>query len=196
MKKVEEKWIVVVVAALSLFLGGVFFPTAPVAAQDVVETEVEREEDEFDRDEMEREEIEELVDLIMDVDRKDREEVEELAVLLMDLEGEDDWDEMEELETLITYTEMTERITDILKDPKRCIIIGVIELKNLAIDSDKVEEGVKHMERVLDKAKDPWVRNATHINLMELYVETDQPEKAVDQIRRMIDENLEALASK
>ena len=97
----------------------------------------------------------------------------------------------EQLEQMGLMIEMVERLRHICFEPENAAMIAVGALKDDV--PRRPQEVVKELEAALKRTRSLGVRNAIRMSLRDLYRHLDMHDQAMENLRRMLAENDEAL---
>lgn len=105
---------------------------------------------------------------------------------------EPDFERPVEFGRMYAWMEVVERMGDMAFNPEVAGLIAIGAIKD-DIPREPVQR-IKDLENLLGRTRTLGLRNAIRMGLKDLYLHTEQPEKALDQMRAMLAENDEYLS--
>lgn len=100
---------------------------------------------------------------------------------------EPDFERPEEFGRMYAWMEVIERMGDMAFNPEVAGLIAIGAIKD-DIPRDP-RRRIEDLDNLLDRTRTIGLRNALRMGLKDLYLQTEQPEKALDQMRAMLAEN-------
>ena len=99
------------------------------------------------------------------------------------------------VDTVKGYLSMVEQMRKIMDDPVATIIVAHHDLREMYTKKGDKGAAIEQFQKTLKTLKDPTARTAVRFALADMYRETGHPDKAVVQLRTIIDENQKRLES-
>jgi predicted negative regulator of RcsB-dependent stress response len=92
---------------------------------------------------------------------------------------------MQFIEAMRGYLEVIDRFSAIAQDPASSGVAAVLSAGEI-FRSRSAEEAINFYNKILPETKNEAVQRAIRIQLAELYKNTNQPDKALEQLRTLI----------
>ena len=88
------------------------------------------------------------------------------------------------------YLTLTEQVSDVASRPESTLFLAVEGIFEIYEQRRDAPAAIKHLERILaDHGNNRTLRNIVRLKLRDIYKETGQGDKALEQLDLMIDEN-------
>ena len=121
-----------------------------------------------------------LVDFPLAAQRPDREAIKELKGVPQLF-----------LQAVHSYLTMVTELRALADDPRIVLIVAQHDMKELYGQKGAPGDVVKEFRRILKEVKDPAVRTMLRFSIADSYKEADEPQKALEELRALVAENLE-----
>ena len=87
------------------------------------------------------------------------------------------------------YLELSNQIVALTGTPEGAIFMAVEGIFEVYEERRDAPSAIKHLERILDDTRNQTVRNIVRLKLRDIYKETGQSDKALEQLDMIIKEN-------
>lgn len=96
------------------------------------------------------------------------------------------------LAIMTDYFEIIESTHDIAANPEKAAIMQMQKIQEVYEERGEKARSVDVLQDVLDKSRNPTIRNAAYIMLGDTLKETGRADEALDFLRQGLDENIKA----
>ena len=106
----------------------------------------------------------------------------------------DSSDEMEYyqsiLEIMESYYRIIESTHSISSDSEKAAILQIHRIQKYYKEMDDYKNAIDFLQKMLEKTKNPAIRNAVYLMLGDNLEETGRPQEAINLLKQGLDENL------
>ena len=106
----------------------------------------------------------------------------------------DSSDEMEYyqsiLEIMESYYRIIESTHSISSDSEKAAILQIHRIQKYYKEMDDYKNAINFLQEILEKTKNPAIRNAVYLMLGDNLEETGKPQEAIELLKQGLDENL------
>jgi predicted negative regulator of RcsB-dependent stress response len=100
------------------------------------------------------------------------------------------------LNTVQAYLSMLDRMEKIASDPRSALMLAQNSIKEVYERKGQKAEAVGELRKLLDGLEDVGVRTAIRFAIADIYKETGQNDRALEELRMIVSENKAVLARK
>ena len=92
---------------------------------------------------------------------------------------------MMQVELMRNWLDLIDRYARLSRDPVSAAVAAVVSADDL-LRTKPPEQAIEFFNKMLDEAKNDTVKRAIRLQLAELYGKANQPDKALEQLRKLM----------
>ena len=94
------------------------------------------------------------------------------------------------LEIMESYYRIIESTHSISSDSEKAAILQIHRIQKYYKEMDDYKNAIDFLQEMLEKTKNPAIRNAVYLMLGDNLEETERPQEAINLLKQELDENL------